>query len=155
MVGFPVHPCSSPRLGMGVCIFLDLFKDYLTLFVPLARRRPRTIASLHANNLTTLPPRRRGTPPTSLPWPAALVVIVTTSSRLPVCSRQAGLCRIVFLGSLSPASLPPPWAAPPPSLQASPLFPGCASPHRWPGGHVGSHNQEGAGGPRLRFYISI
>jgi hypothetical protein len=36
MVGFPVvelaHLNSSPRFGMGVCMFLDLFQDYLTLF---------------------------------------------------------------------------------------------------------------------------
>jgi hypothetical protein len=33
VVGFPMvepaHPSSSPRLGMGVCIYLDLFQDLL------------------------------------------------------------------------------------------------------------------------------
>jgi hypothetical protein len=36
MVGFPVvelaHPGSSPRFGMSVCIYMDLFQDYPALF---------------------------------------------------------------------------------------------------------------------------
>jgi hypothetical protein len=36
MVGFsvvePAHPGSSPRLGMDVCIYLNLFQDYPALF---------------------------------------------------------------------------------------------------------------------------
>jgi hypothetical protein len=28
----PAYPGLSPRLGMGVCIYLDLFQDFLVLF---------------------------------------------------------------------------------------------------------------------------
>lgn len=28
----PVHPSSSPRLGMGACTFLDSFQDLTALF---------------------------------------------------------------------------------------------------------------------------
>jgi hypothetical protein len=38
MVGFPVVKPAylglSPRFGMGVCIYLDLFQDYPALFFP-------------------------------------------------------------------------------------------------------------------------